>query len=307
MTASVRFPPVVQALTTHWVAAPRLLLVSGVVISTHRLTWASLSITRASLRAAEVVLAFALALAFAEDEALALGELLAAGDLVADELFFASAELDGLAFVKALADELALLLAAGVDGPLAGGLVAVGFLVGVGVADGVGEELGVVADGDVLGAVVDGDGLGVADAVAEADGDELDDAEELGVSDAVADCDEPEEATLAAGVSVWLTVPPPLRPDVVPALRLVLALAEGVGVGVALSVGLSEGDVGVSDGDVGVSDGEVGGGSDGEVGESDGVVEGAVFVSVGDDVGEPVGLDVGDPVGDDVGPADLSG
>jgi hypothetical protein len=305
MTASVRFPPVVQALTTHWVAAPRLLLVSGVVISTHRLTWASLSITRASLRAAEVVLAFAfaLALAFAEDEALALGELLAAGDLVADELFFASAELDGLAFVKALADELALLLAAGVDGPLAGGLVAVGFLVGVGV----GEELGVVADGDVLGAVVDGDGLGVADAVAEADGDELDDAEELGVSDAVADCDEPEEATLAAGVSVWFTVPPPLRPDVVPALRLVLALAEGVGVGVALSVGLSDGDVGVSDGEVGVSDGELGGGSDGEVGESDGVVEGAVFVSVGDDVGEPVGLDVGDPVGDDVGPADLSG
>jgi hypothetical protein len=302
MTASVRFPPVVQALTTHWVAAPRLLLVSGVVISTQRLTWASLSITRASLRAAEVVLAFAfaLALAFAEDEALALGELLAAGDLVADELFFGSAELAGLAFVKALADELALLLAAGVDGPLAGGLVAVGFLVGVGVADGVGEELGVVADGDVLGAVVDGDGLGVADAVAEADGDELDDAEELGVSDAVADCDEPEEATLAAGVSVWLTVPPPLRPDVVPALRLVLALAEGVGVGVALSVGLS-------DGEVGVSDGELGGGSDGEVGESDGVVEGAVFVSVGDDVGEPVGLDVGDPVGDDVGPADLSG
>jgi hypothetical protein len=280
-----------------------LLLVSGVVISTHRLTWASLSITRASLRAAEVVFAFALALAFAEDEALALGELLAAGDLVADELFFGSAELAGLAFVKALADELALLLAAGVDGTLAGGLVAVGFLVGVGV----GEELGVVADGDVLGAVVDGDGLGVADAVAEADGDGLDDAEELGVSDAVADCDEPEEATLAAGVSVWLTVPPPLRPDVVPALRLVLALAEGVGVGVALSVGPSDGDVGVSDGEVGVSDGEVGGGSDGEVGESDGVVEGAVFVSVGDDVGEPVGLDVGDPVGDDVGPADLSG
>lgn len=198
MTASVRFPPVVQALTTHWVAAPRLLLLSEVVISTHRLTWASLSITRASLRAAEVV--FALALAFAEDEALALGELLAAADLVAGELFFASAELDGLA-LKALADEFALLLGAGVDGPLAGGLVAVGFLVGLGVADGVGEELGVVADGDGLGAVVDGDGLGVADAVAEADGDELDDAEELGASDAMAD-DELEEAAETAGASL---------------------------------------------------------------------------------------------------------
>lgn len=36
--ASVRLPPVVQAVTTHWVAAPRLLLESGVDISTQRLT-----------------------------------------------------------------------------------------------------------------------------------------------------------------------------------------------------------------------------------------------------------------------------
>ena len=36
--ASVRSPPVVQAVTTHWVAAPRLLLESEVDISTQRLT-----------------------------------------------------------------------------------------------------------------------------------------------------------------------------------------------------------------------------------------------------------------------------
>jgi hypothetical protein len=38
MIASVRSPPVVQAVTTHWVAAPRLLLESEVDISTQRLT-----------------------------------------------------------------------------------------------------------------------------------------------------------------------------------------------------------------------------------------------------------------------------
>ena len=52
--ASGRLPPVVQAVTTHWVVAPRLLVDSELVISTQRLTWGSLWTACAPLRGEEV-------------------------------------------------------------------------------------------------------------------------------------------------------------------------------------------------------------------------------------------------------------
>jgi len=80
------------------VVAPRLLLGCEAVISTHRLTWGSLSTARAALRA------FVVALAEAEAEV----ERAAEGDRVADVLFFGSAELDGVAFAEALVYALPL-------------------------------------------------------------------------------------------------------------------------------------------------------------------------------------------------------
>jgi hypothetical protein len=86
---------------------------------------------------------------------------------------------------------------------------------------------------------------------------------------------------------VGLTVP--LGAVVVPALTLVLPLAEAVGVGVSAGV------------EVGVSDGVVVGVSDGVVEGSGGVEEEPVFVAVGVDVGvvdvpAAVGVVVGDAV-----------
>lgn len=73
-----------------------MLLDCEAVISTQRLTWGSLWTTCAALRA--------FAVAFAEAE----GERAAEGERVADELFFGSAELDGVAFAGALAYALPL-------------------------------------------------------------------------------------------------------------------------------------------------------------------------------------------------------
>ena len=73
-----------------------MLLACEAVISTHRLTWGSLSTACAALRA------FVVALAEAEVERAA------EGDRVADALFFGSAELDGVAFAEALVYALPL-------------------------------------------------------------------------------------------------------------------------------------------------------------------------------------------------------
>ncbi len=161
--ASVRSPPVVQAVTTHWVAAPRLLLESEVDISTQRLTWGSLWTACAPLLGVEV------AVAEAEREGVAEGERLADED--GDGLFVGSGELDGVAFGEGLADGLvlALLCAAGVVAPLEGDLVGVAFGFDVALV-GVGEGLG---DGDELGVE---DGLGVEDASGDLEG--LDEGED---------------------------------------------------------------------------------------------------------------------------------
>lgn len=90
--ASLRLPPVVQALTTHWMVAPRSLLDSEGVISTQRSTWEAVS-------ACASVRAFAVAL-----EAV----------LEGDGLCFGCGELDGLAFEEALGQALPLALFCGV-------------------------------------------------------------------------------------------------------------------------------------------------------------------------------------------------
>jgi hypothetical protein len=55
--ASGMFPPVVQAVTTHWVVAPRLLVDVELVMSTQRLTLGSLWTACAPLRGEEVAVA----------------------------------------------------------------------------------------------------------------------------------------------------------------------------------------------------------------------------------------------------------
>jgi hypothetical protein len=320
--ASARLPPVVHALTTHRLVAPRLLLACEAVISTQRLTWGSLSTAWAAFRV------FAVAFAAGEEERAAEGEL------VADELFFGSAGLAGFALAEALAYALPLATffgaaAAAPLGDLAGaalGFDAVGDELGLGDALGVADEL---ADGDALGladAVADGDELGVADAVADGDelgvadeldvadvsdvsavlaepddGDELADADALGVADAVGDGD---ELGVAAGLGSLVCLTLPLLATLVPALTLVLALADAAAVGVSDAVEVSD-DVGGSDGvEAGGSDGVLEGSGGGVVG----VVDEPVLVDVGVAVGVvdppavvPVAVGVGVAVGDPVG------
>jgi hypothetical protein len=186
--ASVRSPPVVHAVTTHWVAAPRLLLESEADISTQRLTWGLLWTACAPLldvAVAEgegVVEAGSLAERDGDVEAGSLAERDGdvEGEAVADEdgdgLFVGWGELDGVAFGEELADglALALLVAAGVVAPLVGDLVGVTFGLAV-VLLGVEEGLG---DGDELGVE---DGLDAEDATADLEG--LGEGEELGVED----------------------------------------------------------------------------------------------------------------------------
>ena len=269
-------------------AAPRLLLDSAAAISTQRLTWGSLSTVCASLRAFEA--------AFAEAE----GARVAEGEVAADELFFGSFEFDGVAFAEALANALpvATFFGAAVVAPL-GDLagVALGFAAVDDALDD-GDALGLadaLADGDALGvadAVGDGDELGVEDELGvvdvAADSEELDDADALGDTDELGDGDELGVAE-ELGAAVCLTLPPPLRANVVPALTLVLALAGEVGVEVSDGV------------EVGVSDGVVGGGGAGVLG---GALEEPVFVGVGVGVGVvdvpaavPVAVGVGVAVG----------
>ena len=203
--ASVRSPPVVQAVTTHWVAAPRLLLESEVDISTQRLTGGSLWTACAPLLGVED------AVPEAEGEGVVEGGSPADRDGDADGLFVGSGELDGVAFGEELADGLALAVLVG---------VAVGFVV---VLVGVGEVLG---DGDELGVE---DAVGVEDAADDLEG--LADGEVVGVADLLAVLAElvVEEEL---GASVCLTSSPP-RANVLPGLTLVLVLDESVGVGVS--------------------------------------------------------------------------
>jgi hypothetical protein len=72
-----------------------LLLVSEAAISTQRLTWGSLTTARAAALRAFTA-------AFAEAEVAPVAE----GEVAADELFFGSFEVDGVAFAEALAKAL---------------------------------------------------------------------------------------------------------------------------------------------------------------------------------------------------------
>ena len=207
--ASVRSPPVVQAVTTHWVAAPRLLLESGVDISTQRLTWGLPWTACAPLP--EVAVAEAEGEGVVEGGSLADREGDVEGEPVADEdgdgLFVGWGELDGVAFGEELADGLALALLVGVAFGFAVVLVGVGEGLGDGDELRVEEELGVEAAAADLEGLGGGDELGVEDglgveAVAadleglgggdelglEAAADDLEglgDGDELGVEDAV--------------------------------------------------------------------------------------------------------------------------
>jgi hypothetical protein len=249
MVASVKSPPVVQAVTTHWVAAPRLLLESAVDISTQRLIGGSLWTACAPLLEVAVAEAEGEGVVEAGSPADRDGDV--EGERLADEdgdgLFVGWGELDGVAFGEGLADGLALPLvcAAGVVAPPVGDSVGVAFgsdvaLVGVGEGLGDGDELGVedglvedaagdlegLGEGEELGVE---DGLGVEDAAGDLEA--LGDGEVVGVADllgVLAEIFAEEEL----GASVCLTSAPP-RPNVLPGLTLVLALAEAVGVGVS--------------------------------------------------------------------------
>ena len=258
--ASVRSPPVVQAVTTHWVAAPRLLLESGVDISTQRLTWGLPWTACAPLP--EVAVAEAEGEGVVEGGSLADREGDVEGEPLADEdgdgLFVGWGELDGVAFGEELADGLALALLVGVAFGFAVVLVGVGEGLGDGDELRVEEELGVEAAAADLEGLGEGDELGVEDGLgveaAAADLEGLGDGDELGVEDAVdvedaagvleglGDGEVVGVADLLGvlaelffeeelGASVCLTSTT-LRPNVLPGLTLVLVLAEAVGVGV---------------------------------------------------------------------------
>jgi protein crumbs len=221
--ASVRSPPVVQAVTTHWVAAPRSLVESEADISTQRLTsvlWTACAppLDVAVAEGEGVVEGGSLAERDGDVEAGSLAER--DGDVereaVADEdgdgLCVGWGELDGVAVGEELADglALALLVAAGVVAPLVGDSVGVTFglaavLLGVEEGLGDGDELGVedapdtedaasdlegLGEGEELGVE---DGLGVDDAASDlgelGDGDELGVEDGLGVDDAAGDLD----------------------------------------------------------------------------------------------------------------------